>query len=78
MLLAFVDRTPLGAGGHSVRLHGLERGGACDLYQPALDVHVPDGRFVIEQTPGPDADGVERGSWPKDRKAGVEVARSVP
>jgi hypothetical protein len=61
---------PLGAGGHSVRLNGrvfeavvsrLERRPACDLYHSALEVHVPDGRFVIEQAPVRDAKGAERG-----------------
>jgi len=51
---------PLGAGGHSVRLNGrvyeavvsrLERRHACDLYHSALEVRVPEGRFVIEQAP---------------------------
>ena len=51
---------PLGAGGHSVRLNGrifeaivarLERRPACDLYHSALEVRVPEGRFVIEQAP---------------------------
>jgi hypothetical protein len=61
---------PLGAGGHSVRLNGrvyeavaarLERRPARDLYHSALEVRVPEGRFVIEQTPCPDANGAERG-----------------
>jgi len=61
---------PLGAGGHSVRLNGrvfeavaarLERRAPCDLYHSALEVHVPEGRFVIEQTPIPDSNGGERG-----------------
>ena len=61
---------PLGAGGHSVRLNGLvyeaaaarlQRRPARDLYHSALEVHVPEGRFVIEQTPVPDANGAERG-----------------
>ncbi len=61
---------PLGAGGHSVRLNGrvyeavvarLERRPACDLYHSALEVHVPEGRFVIEQAPVRDAGGAERG-----------------
>jgi hypothetical protein len=61
---------PLGAGGHSVRLNGriveavaarLERRAACDLYHSALEVRVPEGRFVIEQTPIPDSNGGERG-----------------
>jgi hypothetical protein len=51
---------PLGAGGHSVRLNGrifewfsarLEHRGRCDLYHSALEVRVPEGRFVIEQAP---------------------------
>jgi hypothetical protein len=61
---------PLGAGGSSVRLNGrvyealaarLERRPACDLYHSALELHVPEGRFVIEQAPVPDANGAERG-----------------
>jgi hypothetical protein len=61
---------PLGAGGHFVRLNGrvfeavaarLNRRPPCDLYHSALEVHVPGGRFVIEQTPVPDSDGGERG-----------------
>jgi hypothetical protein len=60
---------PLGAGGHSVRLNGkvfeavaarLAGRARCDLYHSALEVVVPEGRFVIEQAPaGPD--GGERG-----------------
>jgi hypothetical protein len=61
---------PLGAGGHSVRLNGrvfeaaaarLERRRPCDLYHSGLEVHVPEGRFVIEMTPIPDSNGGERG-----------------
>jgi hypothetical protein len=60
---------PLGAGGHSVRLHGLifewvaARFGhrdRCDLYHSALEVHVREGRFVIEQAPAW-SEGGERG-----------------
>jgi len=60
---------PLGAGGHSVRLNGkvfeavaasLERRERCDLYHSALEVHAPDGRFVIEQAPAWGS-GAERG-----------------
>jgi hypothetical protein len=60
---------PLGAGGHSVRLNGrvfeavaarLERRAPCDLYHSALEVRVPEGRFVIEQAPVRDAKGRER------------------
>ena len=51
---------PLGAGGHSVRLNGkvfeavaarLEKRTMQDLYHSALEVTVPEGRFVIEQAP---------------------------
>jgi hypothetical protein len=61
---------PLGAGGHSVRLNGrvfeavtarLERRRPCDLYHSALEVRVPEGRFVIEMTPVRDSKGVDRG-----------------
>jgi hypothetical protein len=61
---------PLGAGGHSVRLNGrvfeavaarLARRPACDLYHSALEVRVPAGRFVIEQAPVRDSNGLERG-----------------
>ena len=61
---------PLGAGGHSVRLNGrvyeavvsrLEHRPACDLYHCALEVRVPEGRFVIEQAPVPGGDGARRG-----------------
>ena len=61
---------PLGAGGHSVRLNGrifeavaaqLGRRPLCDLYHSALEVRVPEGRFVIEQAPVRDRNGGERG-----------------
>jgi hypothetical protein len=61
---------PLGAGGHSVRLNGrifeamvsgLERRRACDLYHSALIVHLPEGRFVIEQAPVGHGDALDRG-----------------
>ena len=51
---------PLGAGGHSVRVNGkvfeavaawLGRRNRRDLYHSALQVYVPEGRFVIEQAP---------------------------
>jgi hypothetical protein len=60
---------PLGAGGHSVRLNGrlyeavaarIAGRPACDLYHSALEVRVPAGRFVVEQTPVPRR-GEERG-----------------
>jgi hypothetical protein len=61
---------PLGAGGHSVRLNGilyeglaarLGRRPVCDLYHSALEVDVPEGRFVIESAPIRASDGPERG-----------------
>jgi hypothetical protein len=61
---------PLGAGGHSVRLNGrvfeavaarLQHRAPCDLYHSALEVRVPESRFVIEQTPVPDNNGGGRG-----------------
>jgi hypothetical protein len=61
---------PLGAGGHSVRLNGRvfeavvarhERRSRCALYHSALEVRVPDGRFVIEMAPVRDDDGDVRG-----------------
>ena len=61
---------PLGAGGRSVRLNGrvyeavaarLGRRPACDLYHAALEVRVPEGRFVIEMTPIPLRGAPERG-----------------
>jgi hypothetical protein len=61
---------PLGAGGHFVRLNGrlyeaaaawLQRRPACDLYHSALQVEVPEGRFVIEQAPVNDWSGEQRG-----------------
>ena len=60
---------PLGAGGHSVRLNGkvfeaiaawLGGRDRRDLYHSALEVHVPEGRYVIEQAPAW-SDGAERG-----------------
>ena len=61
---------PLGAGGHFVRLNGrvyevlkarLERRRACELYHSALQVEVPEARFVIEQAPVHDWSGKDRG-----------------
>ena len=42
----------------TARLQGRRQ---CDLYHSALVVVVPEGRFVIEQTPIPDAHGERRG-----------------
>jgi hypothetical protein len=61
---------PLGAGGHFVRLNGrvyealaarLQRRPARDLYHSALQVELPQGRFVIEQAPVGHRCGSERG-----------------
>jgi hypothetical protein len=61
---------PLGAGGHVVRLNGrlyeaiaarLARRPVCDLYHSALEVRVPEGRFVIESAPIRPGDGPDRG-----------------
>jgi hypothetical protein len=61
---------PLGAGGHSVQLNGmvfeavvarLQRRDRRDLYHSALEVRLPEGRFVIEQAPMRDRQGCTRG-----------------
>jgi hypothetical protein len=61
---------PLGAGGHSVRLNGkvfeavaawLGGRERCDLYHSALQIYVPQARFVIEQAP----------VWREDEERGV-------
>jgi hypothetical protein len=61
---------PLGAGGRSVRLNGrvfewfaarLDRRMPRDLYHSALEVTLPDARFVIEQAPVRDGRGADRG-----------------
>jgi hypothetical protein len=62
---------PLGAGGHFVRFNGrvyerlhafVERRPRHDLYHSALEVTVPEGRFVIENAwPIPNMEGASRG-----------------
>jgi len=61
---------PLGAGGWFVRRNGRlveavtawrQHRRPLDLYHSALEVRVPEGSFVIEQAPVPDADGDGRG-----------------
>ena len=62
---------PLGAGGWFVRLNGrvweaiharLEHRRPLDLYHTALVVHLPEGRFVVENCwPIPDGNGPSRG-----------------
>jgi len=61
---------PLGAGGHFVRVNGrlyeavaarLAHRPARDLYHSALEVRVPEGRYVIESAPIRPSDGADRG-----------------
>jgi hypothetical protein len=61
---------PLGAGGYFVRLYGriyetlvsrLEHRPPFDLYHSALEVRLPDARYVIESAPIRTSDGRERG-----------------
>ena len=67
---------PLGAGGYSVRLNGKvfewfaarrEHRDRCDLYHSALQVYVPEGRFVIEQAP----------AWGEGSRRGVVAEGAV-
>ncbi len=67
---------PLGAGGHSVRLNGKvfeffaarrEHRDRCDLYHSALQVYVPEARFVIEQAP----------AWGEGSRRGVVAEGAV-
>ena len=39
----------------------LQRRRPCDLYHAALEVQIPDGRFVVEQAPAGRGDGSQRG-----------------
>ena len=76
---------PLGAGGWFVRLNGrvyeavqafLERRRPLDLYHSALEVRLPEGRFVIENSwPIPDADGRSRGAVVQGPVASRRIAR---
>jgi hypothetical protein len=61
---------PLGAGGHSVRWNGrvfeavtarVQRRRRLDLYHAALEVHLGDERYVIEQAPAWDTPAADRG-----------------
>ncbi len=61
---------PLGAGAHVVRVSGklfealsalVQRRPRCDLYHSALEVRLPEARFVIEQAPIQPSDPPERG-----------------
>ena len=61
---------PLGAGASSVRGNGIvfealaaaiQRRPRCDLYHSALEIHLPEGRYMVEMTPVPDRNGAARG-----------------
>ena len=77
---------PLGAGGHFVRLNGRlyeaiqayrERRRPLDLYHSALEVGVPEGRFVIETAwPIPDAEPASRGVVLEGPVGSRRIARS--
>jgi hypothetical protein len=67
---------PLGAGGHFVRLNGKvferfaarrERRERLDLYHSALQVYLPEGRFVVEQAP----------AWGEGSRRGVVAGGAV-
>jgi hypothetical protein len=76
---------PLGAGGWFVRLNGRiweavhalpERRRPLDLYHTALQVRLPEGRFVIENCwPIPDADPASRGVVVQGPVASRRLAR---
>jgi hypothetical protein len=70
---------PLGAGGHFVRLNGrvyerlaawMQRRPAYDLYHSALQIAVPEAKFVIEQAPVRDPSGEQRGVVHPRRRGG--------
>jgi hypothetical protein len=61
---------PLGAGAHVVKASGamfeaasalIQRRPRCALYHSALQLHTPEGRYVVEQAPVVDRQGAERG-----------------
>jgi hypothetical protein len=76
---------PLGAGGWFVRLNGriweaiharLEHRRPLDLYHTALQVRLPEGRFVVENCwPIPDANGPSRGAVVEGPVASRRLAR---
>jgi hypothetical protein len=76
---------PLGAGGWFVRLNGrsweavhafVERRRPLDIYHCALEIRVPEGRFVIENAwPIPDAEGPARGVVVEGPVASRQLAR---
>lgn len=76
---------PLGAGGWFVRFNGWvyerilarrEHRAPQDLYHSALEVRVPEGRFVIEDAwPIPDAEGASRGVVVEGPVGGAPLGR---
>jgi hypothetical protein len=77
---------PLGAGGHFVRLNGriyeavtarLERRPACALYHSALELGLPEGRFVVEQAPVADTAGAAQRGVVAEGPVGARWARRV-
>ena len=79
---AYVDLywIPLGAGGWFVKRNGRlyeavvalrDRRARCDLYHSALEVAVPEGRFVIEQAPVPSTRSAPEGWLRRDRSGCV-------
>jgi hypothetical protein len=80
---------PLGAGGVGfVRFNGrvyeaykarVERRRPLDLYHTALEVRVPEGRFIVENAwPSPDADTASRGVVLEGPVGGRRIARFRP
>jgi len=80
---------PLGAGGAGfVRLNGrmyeavkarLEGRGPLDLYHTALEIRVPEGRFVVENAwPSPDSDTASRGVVVEGPVGSRRIARFRP
>jgi hypothetical protein len=75
----------IGVGARVVRSSGrlfewagarVQRRRACPLYHSALEVTVPAGRFVLEMTPVPDAEGQRRGVV-AEGPVGVRWARGL-
>lgn len=77
---------PLGAGAHAARIGGrvFEAVAAkaagrprCDLYHSALQVHTPEGVWVIEQTPVPPAGSANTRGVVAEGSVGVKSAGRV-
>ena len=76
---------PLGAGASVVRSNGVvyeaitaavRRRPRCALYHSALELVLPDGRFMVEMTPVPDGRGSERGVV-AEGPVGLRAARRI-